>query len=95
MASQQCLDVIQQGAAIWNHWRNNQEFIYLDLSEADLSHMDLRAIDLSGVYLPFSNLSNTNLSEDRKKLRIYLSHRRQHGGTRWIYLDRQNTLNFP
>jgi uncharacterized protein YjbI with pentapeptide repeats len=72
MANQECLDVIQQGAAAWNQWRNNQGEIYFDLSGADLSHMELRGVDLSGVYLQLVNLRKADLSE-ANLYRAYLS----------------------
>lgn len=62
MANKECLDVIQQGVAAWNRWRNDQGQIYFDLSEADLSNMDLRGIDLNGVYLHLVNLRHADLS---------------------------------
>ncbi len=72
MANQECLDIIRQGAGVWNQWRNDQGQVYFDLSEADLSNMDLRGIDLNGVYLHLVNLRNADLSGS-DLYRAYLS----------------------
>src|SRR5260221_1469946 len=51
MANQEQLDILKQGAEVWNKWRQEHPEIILDLRGADL-----RQANLSG-----ANLSQTNL----------------------------------
>src|SRR6266576_1617338 len=45
MAEQEHLDVIKQGAKIWNKWRHQFILKIVDLSDADLSGIDLSGAD--------------------------------------------------
>jgi uncharacterized protein YjbI with pentapeptide repeats len=52
MADQQQLEIIRQGAEVWNEWRKKNPELILNLGRANLS----------GAYLSESNLSGANLS---------------------------------
>ena len=56
MANSEHLDLLKQGAEVWNRWRLDNEGIRPDLSGVDLS-----GADLSGVNLSRTDLSGANL----------------------------------
>jgi uncharacterized protein YjbI with pentapeptide repeats len=68
MANENHLDLLRQGAAVWNKWRDDHSDLQPDLSGADLQGLDLSAASLSAVNLSGANLGgtilrNTNLRE--------------------------------
>jgi uncharacterized protein YjbI with pentapeptide repeats len=73
MASEEHLQIIRQGADVWNEWRQkNPELVpnlvrallrEANLSGADLSGADLREADLSQADLSEANLSRANLGK--------------------------------
>src|SRR5713101_620125 len=64
MANRELLDILNQGVARWNQWREEHRDadIQLDLYQADLSGKDLRGADLSGTNLSHAYLTGANLS---------------------------------
>lgn len=62
MANQKHLDLIDQGMAVWNEWRENNPEERPDLSEADLSGADLSWANLSGANLSDTYLCRADLS---------------------------------
>jgi hypothetical protein len=67
MANHQHLEVIMQGVAVWNAWREKNPEVCPDLSGAILSgaslvETDLSGADLHGASLIDIDLSNANLS---------------------------------
>ncbi len=67
MANPEHLEIIKQGAEVWNKWRNEHPTVkpvlnHADLHEAELSHADLRHADLSHANLFNANLSHADLS---------------------------------
>lgn len=56
MASQEHFDILKQGVAVWNAWRDNHAVEVADFSLADLSGMDLRGAHLSDAGLMGANL---------------------------------------
>jgi uncharacterized protein YjbI with pentapeptide repeats len=73
MANADHFALLQQGTAIWNHWRTRNPGTLSDLSEANLSEAnlseanlreaDLFQADLSKANLSIANLSKANLTE--------------------------------
>jgi uncharacterized protein YjbI with pentapeptide repeats len=63
MANEEHLKVLQQGAAIWNEWRERNRDEKPDLSEADFSRTDLSGANLSAANLYRAVLSGADLSE--------------------------------
>jgi hypothetical protein len=72
MANQEHLDLLKQGADVWNRWRQEYSATQLDLSGADLGfgtfrrgrgRANLRGIDLSGVDLNGADLSYSDLRD--------------------------------
>ncbi|MBE9211067.1 pentapeptide repeat-containing protein [Nostoc sp. LEGE 06077] len=61
MAKKEHLDLLKQGADIWNLWRKQNPNIIPDLSAANLSGMDLRNYDLSKCNLKEANLTQAKL----------------------------------
>jgi uncharacterized protein YjbI with pentapeptide repeats len=57
VANQEHVDLLQQGVAVWNTWRDKHRDVRPDLSSANLSDTNL-----SDAYLSDANLSNANLS---------------------------------
>ena len=57
MADQEHLDVLKQGAPVWNTWREAHPIIRPDLRDADLSGVDLREATLVE-----ANLTNADLT---------------------------------
>ncbi len=63
MATQQQLDLLQSGTAVWNRWRQEHLAIMPDLYGADLSRADLTGVDLSRANLSAADLSGGNFQE--------------------------------
>jgi uncharacterized protein YjbI with pentapeptide repeats len=66
MANPEQLELLRQGAEVWNAWRANERSV-LDLQAANLIGANLRGVDLSrailhGTYLNKADLSEANLS---------------------------------
>lgn len=62
MANKEHVDIIKQGVAVWNKWRNNNPDIKPNLSMADLSGAELQEAHLMKVDLKGANLSGANLN---------------------------------
>lgn len=62
MANQEHLDVLEQGANIWNTWRKQHPQTQPDLTEANLSYTNLNQANLSYANLSYTNLSHASLS---------------------------------
>jgi len=70
MANQEQLEIIKQGAEVWNSWRKVNPEIKIELSgaflpEVNLSRVNLAEADLDRVYLTGADLSKANLSGAR------------------------------
>lgn len=63
MADLEQLEIVKQGAQVWNAWKEKTTPSVIDLSRGDLSGMDLQGINLSGANLRESSLDGTNLSD--------------------------------
>jgi TIR domain-containing protein/pentapeptide repeat protein len=61
MANPEHLEILKQGAEIWNQWRKDNPEVIPDLSEVDLSEEDLSEVDLSKADLHGADLSKANL----------------------------------
>lgn len=55
------LKKLKKGSIIWNRWRQLDEDLAIDLSNADLVNINLSGVNLSGVNLSKANLSGANL----------------------------------
>ncbi len=62
MAIQEQVELLRQGADVWNNWRAQHKEVYIDLSGADLSGADLNGADLNEVDLRSADLRGANLS---------------------------------
>src|SRR5262245_22298547 len=62
MANPEHLDILRQGVAAWNRWRDQHQDISPDLIEADLGEANLIRADLTGAVLISAHLGETNLS---------------------------------
>jgi uncharacterized protein YjbI with pentapeptide repeats len=60
MANQEHLDILKQGVAVWNEWREKNHGV-----RPDLRHADLRNTDLRSATLCYADLRNANLSSAR------------------------------
>ena len=63
MASVEPLDILKQGAEVWNRWRKENPAPEPDLTGADLQDIDLRGADLRGAILKEANLLRCTLRE--------------------------------
>jgi uncharacterized protein YjbI with pentapeptide repeats len=68
MADQEHLDILKQGAEVWNEWREEEFYTRpqlrdADLREIDLTNMSLWEADLSGANLEGKNLSGLDLTD--------------------------------
>jgi uncharacterized protein YjbI with pentapeptide repeats len=67
MANPEHLQILKEGVTAWNAWRNQNENItpdltQADLTQADLTQADLRGANLNAAYLDGANLSGADLS---------------------------------
>jgi len=65
MANEEQVNILKQGVAIWNEWREKRFAVKIDLSQADLTGVvltraNLSAADLSGAILSGSKLAGSN-----------------------------------
>ncbi len=63
MANQEQLDILKQGVAVWNKWREENPSIGVDLREANLTGVNLTEADLKWVKLQRADLSKANLHD--------------------------------
>lgn len=63
MAKKKHLDILMQGAVIWNRWRNRYPKIKPDLRGEDLREIDLDGVNLNGADLVGVDLGNVDLSK--------------------------------
>jgi uncharacterized protein YjbI with pentapeptide repeats len=61
MTNKKQLDILKQGAMVWNKWREKNPNVAIDLSDADLEGADLRIADLSGATLFRADLYGAHL----------------------------------
>ena len=79
MANQEHLDILKQGVAVWNGWRQEHPDIEPDLSESDMRVADLRGanlaranlyrVDLRNAYLYSVDFTQANLVQEVSLLR--------------------------
>jgi hypothetical protein len=62
MANPEHLDILKQGAEVWNLWREVNHSARINLTKANLTKADLRGSNLRGANLYRSNLNRANLS---------------------------------
>lgn len=71
MANEEHLEILKQGVAVWNEWRNRNRF-YLhaipDLKEANLERVSLEGADFSSAHFDAANLTGANLTGASLKL---------------------------
>jgi len=61
VADNEQLEILQQGVAVWNRWREENPHVKIDLSHAHLEKADLRGANLSHARLERANLSHACL----------------------------------
>ena len=66
MADKNQLEILSQGVAAWNKWREENPDVLIDLNRAKLMHMNLEnanlaKADLKEANLAFTNFKNANL----------------------------------
>src|SRR5205823_6289607 len=62
MGNRYLVDILQEGADVWNSWRKQHPEILLDFYALDLTGADLSGTDLTGAYFYKAVLYHTNLS---------------------------------
>ena len=62
MASEQHLDILNQGVATWNRWREQNPEVRPDLERANLSGRNLTEVNLSNANLDFARLHSVKLT---------------------------------
>lgn len=62
MANLEHVDLLKQGVASWNAWREEHPSVKPDLSEADLYEVNLRRANLVGAYMREANMIRAVLS---------------------------------
>lgn len=62
MANPEHLEILKQGVAVWNQWREENSAIRPYLINADLSSVNLSSVNLSFAHVSSVNLSGANLS---------------------------------
>ena len=65
MAFKDHLDILKEGADIWNKWRAENQHIIVDLTNADFRGDDLNYAELSWTRLDNSDFSNADLEHTR------------------------------
>jgi hypothetical protein len=60
MADSEQVEILKQGAKVWNMWLINSLIIFPDLTYADLRGLDLSRVDLVGANLHGAQLANAN-----------------------------------
>ncbi len=63
MKQDELLEILQQGADVWNEWRHDNPETKIDLRSVNLMCMNLVGINLSGADLSHADLSNIELGE--------------------------------
>ena len=63
MANGEQLNVLLQGATVWNKWRKENPYIEVDLCKANLVGANLSEVDLKSAILEEANLSGANLAK--------------------------------
>ena len=63
MANQEHLDILLQGTAVWNTWREKNPSIRPDLSQANLPSASLEAINFANADLRKANLESASLQK--------------------------------
>jgi uncharacterized protein YjbI with pentapeptide repeats len=61
MANEEQLAILRRGVDVWNNWREENPYAFVDLRHANLSETDLRGANLSRTDLAEANLDGTNL----------------------------------
>lgn len=77
----ECLEILRQGADVWNVWRKENPNILPDLSQANLRRTNLKAANFSEINLRGANLEEANL--DRA---IFWGADLNRANLRWSYL---------
>ena len=62
MANEKHIEIIKQGANVWNQWRQDSPNLQPDLSDADLLRSNLCGVDLSYANLQQANFYASDLS---------------------------------
>ena len=63
MANAEQLEILNQGAEIWNQWRKENPDTKIDLFKANFRDANFRNIDFRDAYLLDADLSNADLRE--------------------------------
>jgi hypothetical protein len=62
MANQAHLSLLNEGVETWNHWREQNPSVHIDLQGADLAHADLRSANFGRADLRQTNLTGADLT---------------------------------
>jgi uncharacterized protein YjbI with pentapeptide repeats len=65
MANSEQLEILRQGAAVWNAWRKTVDRSTIDLSECDFNGFDLTHVNLSRIKLSKANFAGSNIFKTR------------------------------
>ena len=61
MANEEQVAILEQGVAVWNHWRTKNPGVQIDLTYLDFPRTDLRYVDLSYADLSETGFMGANL----------------------------------